>query len=221
MKKIYGFILLAAAALMLSGCVSMAGGRAVSGSGPMVLHEIPAQGFTGLYIGGGYDLTFHQAPEFSVSIEVQENLFNYLEAQVRSGVLHLSFSRNITTTPGNTPRVRVYAPYLDSLSVRGAVNANMDLHVSRLDIDISGAGNLTLVGSADVLDINAGGAANINAFDMIARDVLVNMNGAGNADVYASNTLDVDISGVGRVRYDGDPVVTRNITGLGSISRRN
>jgi len=223
MKRFYGLtLLMGAAILLLSGCIRIGGGvGGVQGTGAMVPHEISAEGFTGLSISGGFDLTFTQAPYFSVTMNIQENLINYLETPVRGDVLHLGFSRNISTTGGNTPRINIYAPYLDSLDVRGAVNANMVLYVERLDIEVAGAANLNLSGSAETLNISAEGAANIDAFDMTARDVTVSLEGAGNVDVHATDTLNASLTGVGRVRYDGDPAVTRSVTGLGTVSRRN
>jgi len=219
-KRFYALVvMLVVAVAVFAGCNAIGG--SVQGTGPMVSHDITAEGFTGLSIDGGYDLTFTQSPYFSVSIEIQDNLFEHLDASVRGGVLNIGFSRNISTTSGNTPRLYVSAPYLDSLNVRGAVNANITLDADELDVDVSGAGNVNLSGSANNLRISIEGAANISAFDMVARDVTISLEGAGNADVNATETLNASLSGVGRIRYDGDPVVTRNVTGLGTISRRN
>jgi len=217
-------LMLVAAAVVFAGCNFNIGGdsnNVVRGTGNRVPHTIDADGFTGINISGAYDLTFQQASDFSVILEVHENLLEYLETEVRSGVLHVGFARRITLAGDSTPRLRVYAPYLDSLVAEGAVSANMELHVDRLDINIAGAANVNLVGSTNTLNIHAEGAADINSFDMAASDVTLTMEGAGNADIYASETLHVSLSGVGRVRYDGDATVTRNIAGLGSIARRS
>lgn len=47
------------------------------------------------------------------------------------------------------------------------------------------------------------------------------MSGAGKADVYASEKLDVDLSGAGSVHYSGNPAsVTKHISGVGFVSKR-
>ena len=220
-KKI--FVLVAALVVLVVAAVALTGCNmgTTQGTGPMVTHEISADGFTGINITGAYNLTFTQASYFSVTLEIQENLIQHLDTNVRGGVLHVGFSRGISTTGGNTPRLYISAPYLDSLLVEGAASADMTLDVDTLDVEIEGAGNVTLTGTANTLNVVIEGAGNIRAFDMVARDVVINLEGAGNADVHATDTLNASISGVGRIRYDGSPTVTRNISGLGTVTGRN
>jgi len=220
MKKcIFALLLLSAALLVLGGCIR--GDRAlVRGEGPRVAHTLDVAGFTGLSIAGAHDLTFRQAPHFSVVLEIQANLFEFLEAEVVNGVLEIDYSRSFTTGRNHTPRLTIYAPDLNFLSVAGAVDADMELNVDTLIISLAGAANLNMVGSAQLLTFSVAGAANVNAFDMHAVDATVSVAGTGLVEVYASNTLDISIAGVGRVRYDGDATVTRSTAGLGSIRRR-
>ena len=42
----------------------------------------------------------------------------------------------------------------------------------------------------------------------------------GSAVVWVENTLDVNVSSVGSVTYFGDPEVTQNISGLGSVNSK-
>ena len=222
-KRIFALALITVAALvMLSGCViNTGGGNPVRGRGSMESHTIYVTGFTGLDINGGYELTFRQSPNYSITMVIQGNLFEYVDATVSGGVLYLSNSRNIRTTGGNTPRLYIYAPELDSINIRGAVDGDIELNTSNLNIEVSGAATLNLSGSVDMLNISSAGAASVNAFGMTATDSTISMTGAGTIDVYATSTLDVRISGVGSVTYDGNPQVTRNVTGIGVVQSRN
>jgi hypothetical protein len=147
-------------------------------------------------------------------------LYQYIETSVRNGVFNLSSSRSFQTG-GRSPRIHISAPNLNSMIFRGAVDANMYLHAENLTIDVEGAGNVKLSGSAETLTILNTGASNVEAFDFPAQNVTVNLNGAGAVDVHATNNLHVDIDGVGLVRYAGDPLVTRNISGLGFVQQWN
>jgi hypothetical protein len=69
------------------------------------------------------------------------------------------------------------------------------------------------------LRVQLSGAGDIDAFDLLADNVEIDMSGAGGARVNAKNKLDVSISGVGSVRYRGEPEVHKNISGLGSLKR--
>jgi len=223
-NKIFALLLMATATLvMLTGCViGGAGGlNTVRGRGELVSHEIAASGFTGINIGGAYELTFRQSPEFSVTLDIQENLFEYIETSVRNNVFHITGRSGIGINTGsNTPRLIVYAPDLQYLNIRGAVSADINVETEDLEINVSGAGSLNFSGNVDSLHINSSGVASISAFDLVAANANIRLSGVGSIEVYATDTLDVTLSGVGSVTYDGNPLVTSNRTGLGSISSR-
>ncbi|MCL2236142.1 MAG: DUF2807 domain-containing protein [Defluviitaleaceae bacterium] len=213
--------ILAASLLAFVGCDTNLGINTVRGSGAINAHTINATDFTGLNISGAYEVTFRQADHFTVILEIQDNLMNYVEASVINGVLHVSGSRNFSTTWDNTPHLRVYAPYLDNLRTSGAVDAYLHLDVDTLEINTSGAADVRLEGSANTLEIRTSGASNIEAFYFIASDVTVSVSGAGEVEVHATNTLDARITGAGRVTYDGNPSVSRSVSGAGIIRSRH
>jgi len=220
MKKLYVFFAMAAmAAVLLSGC--MVGGRnVVRGEGPRVAHELNVTGFTSLAINGAHELIFRHG-DYSAVLEIQANLFEFLNAEVVNGVLHIRYSRAFTTIGRDvTPRLIIYAPNLYWLDVLGAVTGRVYVDATAFDVSVSGAANLTLRGTAERLVITAAGAAKIDAFNLEAQHVTVSVAGAAYIDVYAVQTLDASVSGVGTVRYDGDATVTRRVSGIGSISRR-
>jgi len=221
MKK---FVLLTLASVLalaiFSSCTINSGLNSITGEGDMEMHTIDATDFTGINLGGAFDVVFRQAPEFSVELEIQSNLFAHVETEVRNNVLRIDSNRNFNTVRGNTPRLTITAPDLDSLNVRGAANADFILDADNLSIEVTGAANITLEGTANRLNITSSGAANIDAFDLIAQNANITLNGAGNIDVYAAETLDARLNGVGRIRYDGDATVNRTVAGLGRISRR-
>ncbi|MCL2199756.1 MAG: DUF2807 domain-containing protein [Defluviitaleaceae bacterium] len=222
MKKFCMAVLIFTALALFAGCVSANPGvRSVRGRGNMETHTIRATGFTGLHISGGYELVVGQADSFSVNMYIQSNLFEFVEAEVRDGVLYISSTRNFNTGARNTPRLYVNAPDLNSIFVQGAVDADIVLDVATLEIDVAGAANVILAGGrAETLSISIAGAANVEAFNFTATHATVNVAGAGNADIYATDTLNVSIAGVGSVRYDGGAEVTRSVAGLGTVRRR-
>ncbi|MCL2604075.1 MAG: DUF2807 domain-containing protein [Defluviitaleaceae bacterium] len=222
MKRIFVLsLLILTASVLLTGCINVGGSvRTVRGTGNMVTYTIDAADFTAIEMDGAYNMTFRQADAFSVTLEIQSNLYRHVEIGAERGVLTINSDRNFSTTPANTPRLIISAPDLNSLDISGAANADITLDTDRLNVGIAGAAKLTLEGSVNRLNIAAAGATSVNAFDFTANAVTVNVAGAGNVDVYASETLDVTISGAGRVRYDGNPDLTRNVTGVGVVTRR-
>ncbi|MCL2421898.1 MAG: DUF2807 domain-containing protein [Defluviitaleaceae bacterium] len=148
---------------------------------------------------------------------------------------------NFNTTNANRPRIYIYAPYLEAASFSGAIdggdwdtvvgqsfeisaagvaNLNIPLEVETLAVSIAGAGGLEFSGHANAVDISVAGAGNVSAFNLLAQDVSVSIAGAGNADVNVSDSLDASISGVGRVRYMGDPAnISQSVAGMGTVER--
>ena len=62
-------------------------------------------------------------------------------------------------------------------------------------------------------------AGNYNGQDFISDITKVAISGLGSATVWASEELEVDISGGGSVRYKGNPVIDENVSGIGRIER--
>jgi len=65
------------------------------------------------------------------------------------------------------------------------------------------------------------GAGNLNAFELISEETTVNLSGAGKAEVYANQLLNVTITGAGSVYYKGHPAIAKTITGSGNLIDSN
>jgi len=222
MKKLVVYCaLLVGVAALLSGCISI-NPQGVRGRGEIESRDFEVDDYTAINISGVYEVIWHQDENASVTAQMYENLFDYLEVSVRGNTLYIESSRAINIrNRSTTPRIYLYSPALEavnfsgaltaegwdtvyaqnfSLNVSGAVSADLSLDVEVLDIDLSGAGDLDLTGDIDTANI-----------------VLA---GAGNIEIDVSNYLNVDIAGAGRVRYGGDPTITRNIAGVGRLEQK-
>jgi hypothetical protein len=104
------------------------------------------------------------------------------------------------------------------INVAGAVHLDAELELKTLNVDLAGAGNLKLRGSAVKFSLECAGAGTIKAYDFIAEDVKLEIAGVGNAQVYATESIDAEIAGMGTIRYKGNP---KNISfekaGIGSM----
>ena len=88
-------------------------------------------------------------------------------------------------------------------------------------LKVSGASRCTLDGAVDALTIAVSGAGKVKADELKARKVKVIASGACRASVFASEALDVSLSGAGKVTYLGDPKkVTQNISGVGKLEKK-
>jgi len=217
------------------------GGNAVHGTGDMVTREFAVGSFTGVDIAGGYVIVYRQAPESSVTVHMQENLFNYLNTHTINGELRIYSSRNFRTTSENTPRIYVYTPYLNhinvagsatfedwdtvhtsgiEISIGGAATGAIHLEVDNIDISLAGAASLDLTGTADTARITVAGAGEVDASALQTRAAWVDIAGTGNIEIAVSDNLDATISGAGTVWYVGNPQVNRSVAGIGRVQQR-
>jgi phage shock protein PspC (stress-responsive transcriptional regulator) len=104
--------------------------------------------------------------------------------------------------------------YFD-MDLTGASNANVDARVNSFTIEVEGAAKITLSGYGENLNVKASGASTVNAFDYEANHVEVEISGASSAKVHATDELEADASGFGRIQYRGNPQRV-NIHGSGS-----
>lgn len=105
-----------------------------------------------------------------------------------------------------------------TLNVSGAGGIEAEVEARDVRTGLSGAGDLDLTGSARAHDVRVSGAGSVNAADFVTEATEVRVSGAADCRVHATGTLAVRISGVGSVRYRGEPEVTRRrISGVGSL----
>jgi hypothetical protein len=110
--------------------------------------------------------------------------------------------------------------------LKATISGSGKVRLRRLDakdvrVVVSGSGNVDLgSGRVDNLAVTVSGAGDVHAGKLRSDGGKVAISGAGNATVWPEKTLDVRITGVGTVRYFGDPqIVERHVAGVGSVKR--
>lgn len=95
-----------------------------------------------------------------------------------------------------------------SISIAGSGDIDIQsLNTDSLDAQISGSGNITLGGKAMKAQYKIAGSGNIKARDMKSQTASCKITGSGNINCHAEKSLDIDVRGSGRVKYQGKPLV--------------
>jgi hypothetical protein len=104
--------------------------------------------------------------------------------------------------------------------LRGTGDMNLNLRTSSLEANVYGTGNMEVEGRTQSVIIKVEGVGAFDGFDFESSTCTVTVSGVGAAEVYASETLNATINGVGSIRFKGDPE-TKNFqtNGLGSIKK--
>ncbi len=95
-----------------------------------------------------------------------------------------------------------------------------ELNADALEVEISGLGDLHVrAGEVVRQEIVITGGGNHRARGLDSADTCVRLSGLGSATVRVRDSLSVDISGGGSVRYVGNPTVEQDVSGLGHVDR--
>ncbi|HEY3102771.1 MAG TPA: head GIN domain-containing protein [Pyrinomonadaceae bacterium] len=219
MKRLLVFPILSIAFMTtISGCRYV--GRGIQGSGVRKIEKRDIGAFKSIETSGAYEVRIACQQSASFEIEGDDNLLPLMKTEVRDSVLHIHNDQSYHSTKAII--VRIGVADLESFTTNGAGEIHItNVKNDRIRISSTGAADIEASGQTKMADISSTGAGNVNAEKLHAERAKISVTGAANVDVYASQQLDVTVSGVGSVTYAGNPpVVNKNVTGIGSINKK-
>ncbi len=238
MKKL--IVACSLAMLTLSACNL----HSVKGDGHVITRNFNQKGFRDIDASSQLEVRLIQGSEYKISIEAEENIIDLLDVQVSGDKLKIGPKNNVSFSPSHPIRVSITAPEFHDIEgsgaclfssqgklsstadmkidLSGACKTQLEIDAPKIDVEASGASDIQLRGRTRDFTVDASGASSIDCFDLMTENTRLDISGGGNAKVYASQTLDVSISGAGDVAYKGKPAnIKKDISGAGSISQAN
>jgi len=204
--------------MMASGCFVGMKSSISSGGGPKMSVSSTPSNFTKIRLEGAANVRWSPGTKASLTIEGPQDAVKNTETKVENGWLVIS--QKPMTRINGTITATISAPSLDEVDLLGAGNIDAaGIQGKSFKAKMSGAGNVTVAGDVDAVELTLSGAGNLNAEGLKAKDVKVSVAGTGSADVFASGKLYAQVSGVGNVTYSGKPgKVDSNVSGVGRIA---
>ncbi len=153
-------------------------------------------------------------------VTTDDNLAEFIRTEV---VGHeLAISRTQPMSPRIRPGVEVTVPSLEVSSISGSGDAEISgIEGALFEARISGSGNITAAGRTERLDVAITASGDVDARELFADAVRVEISGSGDADVHASELIDIVTCGSGDATYRGNPSdVFENVTGSGDVHPR-
>ena len=192
--------------------------RGVKGSGNVITEQRQVTDFTGIDVGGIFNVEATAGREFSVNVEADDNLLPLIKTEVRRGVLHISTERRIKSSSKIT--VRVTAPAIESVEASGVARVDLSgVTGGAVKLNSSGASKVIAAGEASELSGKTSGASKIDAASLKATDATVKTSGASTVRVTVSGRLVASASGAGKVLYGGTPAnVEKRTSGAGKVA---
>lgn len=107
-----------------------------------------------------------------------------------------------------------------SINGEGVGNISMEINANKIDADLNMLGNMNLKGKADLFNLKNEGIGNIDASELIVQDVNLQSSGIGRVAVHCEGEISLDVSGIGEIKYTGNPTVIKdNVSGIGRVNR--
>ena len=233
-------ILISIALVLLTchSCIFANNGKE-KGNGNVTTEQRTVSPFSSIKIGGVMNVYLTQGDTESVTVEIDENLQQYVTVRNDGNMLILDSKDKFRKATKNN--VYITLKNIDGLNIGGVGNiqtqtaiksdrlklgvggvANLRLEVdcSALEADCNSVGKIELRGITSELTVKNSGVGSITTKELKAEKVSVINSGVGKVHVYASQELTINNSGVGNVTYEGDAVIQSvNNSGVGSIKK--
>ncbi|WP_299754411.1 PspC domain-containing protein [uncultured Pontibacter sp.] len=199
--------------------------------------------FQRVTISGPYHVQLRQGDNYTVTVRAGNDELERMELDQSGDELEIRTEKKYFSLFDDREPVliQITAPDINTIELNGAIKADIgsikadnlrmnlsgaiqtmaNLNVRNLRVDAAGATVSKFTGKADRFELDATGACGIDADNLEARYVDVDVTGAGVAEVYATNTLRADASGTSRIVYRGNPSDTViDSSGPSSVKRR-
>jgi len=195
-------------------------GKDVKGSGNRKSEKRDLPAFKAVDTTGAYEIEVTCQKPASFEIEADDNILPLIKTDVRDGVLYVSNQQRYNSR--RAVALRISLPELIAVSSRGAGDITVsDAKSDDLKIESTGAASVKAAGKVSSVAISSAGAGDLDTSRLMATKASVTVAGAASVNVYASDQLDVTVSGVGSVDYSGNPkTVNKNVTGFGSVNKK-
>ena len=158
------------------------------GSGVAATEERDVGQFTSIDVSGALNLrlTLDAAAVPSVSVTFDDNLIDRVITRIEGGTLVLEIDGAVNLTGSNNRFITVSVADIESIRA-------------------SGAADVEAVGAVRSYSLNASGASDVDAEELVADLVEVDISGASGVEVHATDAISGSVSGASRLRIHGDP----------------
>ena len=243
MKATKFILILMVAFTVFTSCKKKGGLFCYSSKGDTVVETRDVSSFSSVDLAMAADVYIQESNEYSVEIHASQNLQDIIKTKIKGDRLIIELKNNKCLKGSSDVDVYVTAPNFDGLSVSGAgtIYAFNKLNSPKMDIDISGAGEIEIdsllnndfsakisgsgemfvvgLDTSDTQEIKISGSGSFKGFAMPALSSDIRISGSGDCEVNVINSLSARISGSGDVRYMGKPLVDSDISGAGTIKK--
>lgn len=192
----------------------------VKGSGDLVTQSRTTDPFQRIQTNLAIEMKIEVGKTQSIAITFDDNLIDFIHTESDGKLLVIDSEESFSSH--NSVQIVITVPQLDMVESEGSGTIDIvNIASKRFRAGISGSGTLTATGKVEQFEIEINGSGDVQADELIANEVVVEINGSGSAEVNAVESLDGEINGSGDIIYIGKPdSVHSSVNGSGSIRKR-
>ena len=222
----------------------------IYGSGTIIEQYRPVHNYNRLDMAAIGNVHIKQDNREGLRIKTDDNLLPYFKTEVVNGILVISIDPPVSLQPSQPVEINLSVKALQEIRLTGAANIDApnleaeqfsvaltgtgDVEMSdfnatfpapattRLTVWMPGTGNVSISGVVEEQDITLQGTGDYRAGNLTSSKATIRIDGVGNAALWVSDVLNATISGIGNIRYSGNPrQVNQSVSGLGNIRPGN
>ena len=205
--------------MMLTSCNK----DALVGGGEIITEIRSTEIFDKIQISGNRETEIIKSNERKVEVTGYANLVHQYDEQVSNGILSFQYPAFSRVRRDNI-RLKIYTPDITHIGLNG--NSTLEIKdgfvADRLTFQLSGNTRVISEGGAiNELRIDASGNPEIYLRPMQAKKVELQLSGNPWIEVFAGETLLVNASGAGKIKYWGSPLTTTlHLSGTVKVERQ-
>ena len=209
------------ALIICTGFQANAHGKKVKGNGNVITENRTTTDYEKIAVGGSFDVTLVAGKEGKLTIEIEDNLSQYLITEVKEGTLKIKWKKGINVRTKKGVKITIPFKQINAISLAGSGNIKTKDVISSHDLvlKLAGSGNLDLDVKASELITKIAGSGDMNINGNTTK-LVCKIAGSGDFDSYdlSIQNLEAKIAGSGTLRATINGKISAKIVGSGSIS---
>ena len=214
----------------------------IEGNGNVIKEIRSVEKFHSITSKGAIDIQIMPSDSYSLEIENDENLLEYMHTEVVNGVLEVKYKKG--SYSDDHAKVFITVPTLEAIQSSGS--ADIAIHgilkspneirielfgsgeiIGEVDAPVvkatsSGSGNIQLSGRTKTFICEIRGSGDVECAELKSEIADINIKGSADVHVFASTSLKVNVAGSGDVYYSGNPPNPQiKISGSGNVQKQN
>jgi hypothetical protein len=236
MKSIFQFL-----AIFLLLLATSCDERKYSISTASIQEKKKLTGVTRLQLDGVFNLTLTQSDQESIEVVGDESMIKKLLIDQDGDLLTLSMEEDLDDNFFDKKELKINLSLKDLKELNydgvgnvktqgtfkvgdfrligsGVGNLELDLDAQQIDANFDMVGNINLQGKANRAIFTNNGVGNLDASKLIVKDMEIKSSGIGKVEIHCTGDLSLEVDGIGKVSYSGNPrIIKKEVSGIGKV----